>query len=200
LARSGTVAGSLPQLARSFLSAAGEISLRKPIIVIKAGKSKAGARAVAAHSGTNPGSDEVFDAASRRIGILRVNTISDLFSMAEVLDKQPRPKGPRLAIVTNAGGPGALATDMVMAEGGAIARLSDSSLQKLNEVLPAHWSRNNPVDILGDASPERFAKGVEIVSADLGNDGVLVVLSPQAATDATAVANDLWRENRSSCS
>ncbi len=179
--------------ARSFLSAAREISLRKPIIVIKAGKSEAAARAVVAHTGTNPGSDEVFDAALRRIGVLRVNTISDLFNMAEVLNKQPRPKGPRLAIVTNAGGPGALATDMVVAQGGEIAQLSDSSLQKLNEVLPAHWSRNNPVDILGDATAERFRKAVEIVSADPDNDGVLVVLTPQAMTDATAVAKELLK-------
>ena len=182
--------------ARSFLSAAREVSLRKPIIVIKAGKSGAGARAVAAHTGTNPGSDEVFDAAIRRIGVLRVNTISDLFSMAEVLNKQRRPKGPRLAIVTNAGGPGALATDMVIAQGGEIPELSDSSLQKLNEVLPAYWSRNNPVDILGDATAERFAKAVEIVSADPDNDGVLVVLTPQATTDATAVAKELLRFNK----
>ncbi len=179
--------------ARSFLSAAREISLRKPIIVIKAGKSEAAARAVAAHTGTDSCSDEVFDAALRRVGVLRVNTISDLFSMAEVLNKQPRPKGPRLVIVTNAGGPGVLATDMVIAQGGEIAQLSDISLHKLNEVLPAHWSRNNPVDILGDATAERFTKAVEIVSADRDNDGVLVVLTPQAMTDATEVAKGLLK-------
>ena len=179
--------------ARSFLSAAREISLSKPIVVIKAGRSEAAARAVVAHTGTNPGSDEVFDAALRRIGVLRVDTIWDLFSIAEVLNKQPRPKGRRLAIVTNAGGPGALATDMTVAHGCEIAKLSDSTVQKLNEVLPDHWSRNNPVDILRNASAERFAKAVELVSADPANDGVLVVFTPQVATDATAVANALLK-------
>ena len=175
--------------ARSFLSAAREVALRKPIIVLKAGKCEASARAVEAYYGTCPGNDEVFDAALRRVGVLRVNTISNLFCMAAVLNKQPRPKGPRLAIVTNAGGPGALAADMVVAQGGEIAQLSRESLENLDQVLPAHWSRNNPVDILGDATPERFAQAIEIVSADPENDGVLVVLTSQATTDAKAVAS-----------
>ena len=133
--------------ARSFLSAAREVALRKPIIVIKVGRTEAAARAVASHTGTLTCSDDVLDAAFRRIGVLRVSTISDLFSMAEVLSRQPRPRGPRLAIVTNAGGPGALATDMLVGEGGEIANLSEESFRKLDEFLPAHWSRSNPVDI-----------------------------------------------------
>jgi acetyltransferase len=177
--------------ARSFLSAAREVALTKPIIVIKVGRTEAAAHAVASHTGTLTGSDDVLDAAFRRIGVLRVETISDLFNMAEVLSKQPRPKGPRLAIVTNAGGPGVLATDMLVGEGGELAGLSEETFRRLDALLPAHWSRNDPVDVLGDAKADRFAKAVEIVSSDRSNDGVLVILTPQAMTDATAVAKEL---------
>jgi acetyltransferase len=179
--------------ARAFLSAAREVALRKTIIVIKVGRTEAAAHAVASHTGTLAGSDAVLEAALRRIGVLRVSTISDLFNMAEVLSRQPRPQGPRLAIVTNAGGPGVLATDMLVSEGGEIARLSEESFRKLDEVLPAHWSRGNPVDVLGDAKADRFAKAVEIVSGDSNIDGVLVILTPQAMTDAAAVAKELQK-------
>ena len=182
--------------ARAFLSAAREVALRKPIIVIKVGRTEAAAHAVASHTGTLTGSDDVLEAAFRRIGVLRVSTISDLFNMAEVLSRQPRPQGPRLAIVTNAGGPGVLATDMLVGEGGEIARLSEESFRKLDEVLPAHWSRSNPVDVLGDAKADRFAKAVEIVSSDSNIDGVLVILTPQAMTDAAAVAKELQKFNK----
>src|SRR6516225_2594758 len=148
--------------ARSFLSAAREVALRKPIIVIKAGRTEAAGKAVASHTGTLTGNDAVLDAAFRRAGVLRVHRIADLFDMAEVLSKQPRPKGPRLAVITNAGGPGVLATDMLVTEGGEIAQLSEESSRKLNEFLPRHWSRSNPVDLLGDATADRFVKAVEI--------------------------------------
>jgi acetyltransferase len=177
--------------ARSFLSAAREVALRKPIIVIKAGRTEAAAKAVASHTGTLTGNDAVLSAAFRRVGVLRVNTIAELFDMAEVLSKQPRPAGPRLAVITNAGGPGVLATDMLVAEGGEIAGLSKETYRRLNELLPSHWSRSNPVDVLGDATTERFVKAVEIVSADPGNDGLLVVLTAQAMTDSTAIAEGL---------
>jgi acetyltransferase len=177
--------------ARSFLSAAREVALRKPIIVIKAGSTEAAAKAVASHTGTLTGNDAVFSAALRRVGVLRVNTIADLFDMAEVLSKQPRPKGPRLGVITNAGGPGVLATDMLINEGGDIAQLSEESFGKLNELLPGHWSRNNPVDVLGDATTDRFVQAVEIMSADPRNDGILVIVTPQAMTDATAIAQGL---------
>src|SRR6202007_670387 len=111
--------------ARSFLSAAREVALRKPIIVIKAGCTEAAAKAVASHTGTLTGDDAVLKAAFRRAGVLRVKTIEDLFSMAEVLGKQPRPRGPRLAVVTNAGGPGVLATDMLVSEGGQVRARSE---------------------------------------------------------------------------
>ena len=132
--------------ARSFLSAAREVALTKPIIVIKVGRTQAAAKAAASHTGSLTGSDEVLDAAFRRVGVLRVNTIAELFDMAEILAKQPRPRTPRLAIVTNAGGPAALATDMLVTGGGQIAQLSRESLDAFNQLLPPHWSRSNPVD------------------------------------------------------
>ena len=177
--------------ARSFLSAAREVALRKPIIVIKAGCTEAAAKAVASHTGTLTGDDAVLEAAFRRAGVLRVKTIEDLFSMAEVLGKQPRARGPRLAVITNAGGPGVLATDMLVAEGGQIAQLSQDSLQKLSAMLPAAWSHNNPVDILGDAGADRYIKAIEVVTADPNIDGVLAIATPQAMTDPTAIAKGL---------
>jgi acetyltransferase len=177
--------------ARSFLSAAREVAIRKPIIVIKAGRTEAAAKAVASHIGRLTGNDAVLDAAFRRVGVLRVEVIEDLFEMAAVLGKQPRPKGPRLAIVTNAGGPGVLAADMLISEGGKIAALSEQTVQELDEILPAHWSRNNPVDVLGDADADRYGKAVEIVSSDPNNDGILTIVIPQATADATAIAKRL---------
>jgi acetyltransferase len=150
--------------ARSFLSAAREVALIKPIIVIKVGRTAPAAKAAASHTGSLTGSDEVLDAAFQRVGVLRVNTIAELFDMAEVLAKQPRPRAPRLAIVTNAGGPAALATDILVSTGGQIAQLSHESFEGFNQLLPPHWSRSNPVDLLGDAGAERYAKAVEIIA------------------------------------
>ncbi len=177
--------------ARSFISAAREVALAKPIIVIKAGRTAAAAKAAASHTGALAGSDAVLDAAFRRCGVLRVNSISDLFYMAEVLAKQPRPSGPRLSIVTNAGGPGVLATDTLIALGGELAELSPQTLEALNQVLPAHWSHGNPIDILGDADPERYARVLEIATKDPNSDGLLAVLTPQAMTDPSETAKRL---------
>lgn len=177
--------------ARSFLSAAREVSLSKPIIVIKAGRTPAAAHAAASHTGTLAGSDEVLEAAFRRCGVLRVNTIADLFYMAEALSKQPRPRGPRLAVVTNAGGPGVLAADSIIGAGGELAELSPSTLDLLNQNLPPHWSRNNPVDILGDALPDKYAKVAETVVADPNNDGLLAILCPQGMSHPTITAERL---------
>jgi acetyltransferase len=177
--------------ARSFLSAAREVSLTKPIIVIKAGRTEAAAHAAASHTGTLAGSDEVLEAAFLRCGVLRVNTVSDLFYMAEALSKQPRPTGPRLAIVTNAGGPGVLAADSIIAAGGELAQLSPATLQQLNQILPAHWSHSNPVDILGDALPDKYAQVIEIVAKDPGNDGVLAITCPQGMSHPTVTAEKL---------
>ena len=177
--------------ARSFLSAAREVALNKPIIIIKPGRSAAAAKAAASHTGSLTGSDEVLEAAFRRSGVLRVGNISDLFYMAEVLSKQPSPKGPRLTIVTNAGGPGVLATDALIMGGGELAELTPETMEAYNAVLPATWSHNNPVDIIGDASPERYAKALEIAANDPGSDGMLVILTPQAMTDPTRIAEQL---------
>jgi len=175
--------------ARSFLSAAREVALTKPIIVLKTGRTAAAAQAAASHTGALVGSDAVLDAAFRRCGVLRVDSIAELFDMAEVLAKQPRPHGPRLAILTNAGGPGVLATDALVKDGGRLAELAPTTIEALNQLLPAHWSHHNPIDILGDADPERYAKAVEIVARDPNNDGLLVVLTPQAMTCPAEAAN-----------
>ncbi|MGP1677598.1 MAG: bifunctional acetate--CoA ligase family protein/GNAT family N-acetyltransferase [Burkholderiales bacterium] len=179
--------------ARSFISAAREVALTKPIIVIKAGRTAAAAKAAASHTGALAGSDDVLDAVFRRCGVLRVNSISDLFYMAEVLAKQPRPSGPRLTIVTNAGGPGVLATDALIALGGELAELSAPTLEALDKVLPPHWSHGNPIDILGDADPERYALALEIATKDPNSDGLLVALTPQAMTDPTETARRMTK-------
>lgn len=177
--------------ARSFLSAARAVAMSKPIIVIKAGRSEAASKAASSHTGALTGSDEVFDAVLRRCGVLRVQSISDVFYMAEVLSKQPRPRGPRLVIVTNAGGPAVLATDALVAEGGEVAVLSDASRQALDELLPPFWSHGNPIDVLGDADPERYARAIEIAIKDPGSDGLLAILAPQGMTDPAGVAQRL---------
>ena len=179
--------------ARSFISAAREVAFAKPIIVLKVGRTAGAAQAIISHTGSLAGSDEALDAAFRRAGILRVDSVDELFGLAEVLAKQPRPRGARLAIITNGGGPGALATDALIRAGGELAKLSENSFEMLNLVLPPFWSKHNPVDLLGDAAPARFEKAVEILSCDSQNDGVLVILTPQAMTDATETAKCLRR-------
>src|SRR5579872_1768658 len=176
---------------RSFLSAAREVARAKPIIVIKSGRTEAAAKAAASHTGALTGSDEVLDAAFRRCGVLRVDRIAELFEMADVLSKQPRPRGPRLAIVTNAGGPGVLATDALLGSGGELAKLSPETLKELDALLPPHWSHANPVDILGDADAERYRKALEIVLKDPGSDGFLLALAPQGMTKPTEVARQI---------
>jgi acetyltransferase len=177
--------------ARSFLSAAREVALSKPIIVIRPGRTEEAARAAASHTGSLTGSDEVLDAAFHRCGVLRVDRISELFSMAEILNTQPRLKGPRLAILTNAGGPGVLATDALIAGGGQLAPLAPESIEALNRILPPPWSHANPVDLLGDAGPDRYAQALEVVAKDPNTDGLLVILTPQAMIDPTRTADKL---------
>lgn len=176
---------------RSFLSAAREIALEKPIIVIKAGRSAQAAHAAASHTGSLAGSDEVFDAALQRVGVLRVDTISELFSMAAVLAKQPRPKGPRLAIITNAGGPAVLATDATVLNHAELAPLNHNTIKALDKELPAAWSHGNPVDILGDARPDRYNLAIDALMKDDTTDGILVILSPQDVTDPVGTAECL---------
>ncbi len=177
--------------ARRFLSAAREVALTKPIIVIKAGRTEAAAKAAASHTGSMAGSDDVLDAAFNRVGVLRVNSIAEIFYMAEVLSKQPRANGPNLTIVTNAGGPGVLATDALILGGGKLTDIGDEAMQQLNEFLPSAWSHNNPIDVLGDASADRYAKSLEVAAADKNSDGLLVILTPQDMTDPTQTAEKL---------
>ncbi|MFH0891266.1 MAG: bifunctional acetate--CoA ligase family protein/GNAT family N-acetyltransferase [Candidatus Falkowbacteria bacterium] len=177
--------------ARKFLSAARAFSRSKPIIVLKVGRSSAGAKAAKSHTGSLAGNDAVFDAAFERAGIVRVDTTVELFHTAKALAMQPRPKGKRVAVVTNAGGPGVIATDALVYSGGEIALLSKKTVSALDKILPATWSRGNPVDILGDADADRYRQAVEICLADENTDAILVILTPQAMTDPTAVAKKL---------
>ena len=177
--------------ARSFFSAAREVALIKPIIVLKVGRTSLGAKAVMSHTGVPAGSDEVFDAAFRRAGVLRVNTLDELFGMAEVLGKRPRPRGSRLAIVTNGGGPGALAADALIEGNGSLADLSDQTIQTLDNLLPPFWSRSNPVDLVGDAKADQYAAAVEALIKDPNNDALLIILTPQATAEPMATAERL---------
>ncbi len=177
--------------ARKFLSAARAFTRTKPIIVLKVGKSLEGAKAAMSHTGSLTGNDAVFDAAFKRAGIIRVNTIRELFDCAQTLAMQRRPSGRRLAIITNAGGPGVIATDTLIEEGGKLAVLSDETIGKLNAILPSAWSRSNPVDVLGDADFTRYEKAAELCIDDKNVDGALVILTPQAMTDSVAIAQKM---------
>ncbi len=176
---------------RKFMSAARSVSRVKPIIVLKAGRSKAGARAAASHTGAMVGEDAVYDIAFKRAGIVRVDTIEELFDCAELMAKQPRPCGSRLAIITNGGGPGVMAADFLSRHGHEPAPLAPETLAVLDAILPAYWSRNNPIDILGDASSQRFHQVLEICLKAREIDGILAILAPQAMTDPLQVAEGL---------
>ncbi len=186
--------------ARKFLSAARAFARTKPIVVIKVGRSIEGAKAAMSHTGSLAGNDAVFDAAFKRAGIIRVNNINELFDCAQTLAKQKRPLSNRLCIVTNAGGPGVIATDSLISQGGKLAKLSNRSIKELNKILPPFWSKSNPLDILGDADPNRYRKALEICIQDDNVDGILIILTPQAMTDPTKVAKEIAslpnRENK----
>ncbi|MBV8550615.1 MAG: bifunctional acetate--CoA ligase family protein/GNAT family N-acetyltransferase [Acidobacteriaceae bacterium] len=177
--------------ARTFLSATREVALNKPILVIKAGRTEFAAKAAASHTGTLAGSDAVLDAAFRRVGVLRIDEIGDIFQMTQVLARQPRPPGPRLTIVTNAGGPGVLATDALAGLGAQPSSLAPETVDALNKVLPPHWSCGNPIDIIGDADPDRYAESLKIAADDPNTDGLLVIMTPQAMSDPVAIAKKL---------
>jgi len=174
--------------ARRFMSAARAFSRRKPIVVYKSGRFQESARAASSHTGAMAGVDDVYEAAFQRAGIVRVYESDDLFGCAELLARARLPRGPRLGIVTNAGGPGVMACDALLAANGKLASLSAETLQALNAALPAFWSHDNPVDVLGDASPERYATAVEAVLDDPEVDAVLAIVTPQAMTDPTETA------------
>ena len=183
--------------ARSFVTAAREVALKKPIVVIKAGRSEAAARATVSHTGSLAGSDAVLDAAFRRCGVLRVKTMADVFYMADVLGKQPRPAGPKLTIVTNAGGPGVLATDTLVEYEGSLAELSSSTIEELDSLLPAHWSHANPIDVLGDASAETYFNATRLALADPNTDGLLAIVTPQGMTSPSDIAHSLVKHCKS---
>jgi len=174
--------------ARSFMSGLRIAARMKPVVVIKAGRHDEGSRAAITHTGAMIGADDVFDAALQRAGVVRVMTIEQLFAAAQLLATQQRVCGNRLAIVTNGGGLGVMATDRAIDLGVTMASLSEDTLTRLNETLPPQWSHGNPIDLVGDAPPQRYQDAVNACLDDPGVDGVLAMLSPQAMTDATACA------------
>ncbi len=173
---------------RRFMSGLRAAARIKPVIAIKAGRSTEGAAASMSHTGALVGGDEAFTAALNRSGVVRVDNISQVFAAAGTLSSKYKSAGNRLAIITNAGGPAVLATDHAPEVKLEIADLSEETMKELNEVLPATWSHGNPVDIIGDAPPERYQAAVDIVLKDSGVDGVIVILTPQAMTAPVEVA------------
>ncbi len=174
--------------ARKFMSAARVAARGKPVIAVKAGRHAEGARAVVSHTGALAGADAVYDAAFRRAGLLRVFELAELFAAAETLASARRVGGDRLAILTNGGGLGILATDALIERGGHLAELAAATRQRLDSVLPAMWSRGNPVDIIGDADAHRYEAALDELLGDPGADAVLVLNCPTAVTDGLAAA------------
>jgi len=179
--------------ARAFMSAARAFARKKPIIVYKAGRFPESAKAAASHTGALASEDSICDAVFARAGIARVYNIEDIFDFTDLIGREKTPKGPNLAIVTNAGGPGVMAVDTLLDLKGNLAELSEQSMQKLNDCLPPFWSHGNPVDVLGDATPERYANATKIVLDDPDVDAVLVIFVPQAVTDPADTAIEVCR-------
>jgi len=179
---------------RNFMSAARAVSRVKPIIALKAGRTEAGASAAASHTGAMAGVDAIYDTAFQRAGIVRVRTFEELFDAAEILSRKGRYRGSGLAILTNAGGPGVMAADVLSDYGLEPVRLASETRAALDAVLPDHWSHSNPVDILGDAPPERYAAAAGVLTRAREVQALLVMLAPQAMTDAEAVARTLIAE------
>jgi acetyltransferase len=177
--------------ARKFMSAARHFARTKPVIVVKAGKYTESAKAAASHTGSLTGEDVIYDAAFKRAGIVRVEEIADLFNCAEVLGMQPLPNGPNLVIITNAGGPGVMATDALIARGGKLAKLSPKTMEYLNSILPHYWSKGNPVDILGDAKADRYKAVLEACLNDENVDGVVIIYTAQAVAEPVEIAKSI---------
>ena len=177
--------------ARRFMSGLRAAARLKPVIVVKAGRYPAGSRAAKSHTGAWVGSPEVFSAVLERAGAVEVRALNQLFAAAQVFGTGKRLHGDRVAIVTNGGGPGVLAADRAAELCLTLAQLSDATRQKLEAALPDHWSHGNPVDVIGDTTPERYAAAVEACLGDPEVDGVIAILAPLAATDPTEVAHDL---------
>ncbi|MDT8317911.1 MAG: bifunctional acetate--CoA ligase family protein/GNAT family N-acetyltransferase [bacterium] len=177
--------------AKKFMSAARGFARSKPIIILKPGRFTESARAASSHTGSMAGDDDVYEAAFRRAGVVRVSEISDLFNAAEALDSRYLPHGPKLAIITNAGGPGVMATDTVIDLGGELAALSGESMKRLDALLPSYWSRANPVDILGDADEDRYVEALKTCLEDEEVNGVLVIYTPQGTAGTVDLARTL---------
>jgi acetyltransferase len=173
---------------RSFMSALRAASRIKPVIAVKVGRHAAGMKAAQSHTGALVGGDDVFDAALKRAGVVRVQSVTQLFAVAKALTSRYRKCGNRLAIVTNAGGPGVIATDRAADLGLTLATLSQNTMDTLNQVLPPTWSHGNPVDVIGDANAERYEAAISACLKDENVDGVLTILTPQAMTAPTEVA------------
>jgi acetyltransferase len=174
--------------AKKFISAARGYARNKPIIVVKPGRFTESAAAALSHTGSMAGDDRVYDAAFKRVGVVRVKEIEDLFNAAAVLDSRHLPRGPKLAIVTNAGGPGVMATDAVIEFGLQLAKLSNGSIEELNSSLPKYWSKGNPVDILGDADIDRYINAINVCMKDSNVDGLMILYTPQGATHPDELA------------
>ncbi|MBC8320392.1 MAG: bifunctional acetate--CoA ligase family protein/GNAT family N-acetyltransferase [Bacteroidetes bacterium] len=174
--------------ARSFMSAARAFARKKPIIVYKSGRFPESAAAAASHTGALASEDAIYDAVFRRAGLARVYDIGNIFDFTDLVGRKRMPKGTGLAIVTNAGGPGVMATDTLISLGGKLITLSDETMGKLDKLLPSFWSHGNPVDVLGDASPDRISQATSLVLDDENVDAVLVILTPQAMTNPTTTA------------
>jgi len=177
--------------ARKFMTAARAFARTKPIIAYKAGRFPESAQVAASHTGALAAEDAVYDAAFQRIGLARVDNIGEIFEVAELIGRQKTPLGPRLGIVTNAGGPGVMATDALIGMGGTLAKLSDETMALLNDNLPPFWSHGNPVDVLGDARAKVVARATDFVLKDKGVDAVLVILTPQSMTNPSATAREV---------
>ena len=182
--------------ARRFLGSLRAAARAKPVILMKVGRHPAGSRAAVSHTGAIVGADDVFEAAVRRAGVVRVATIGQLVAAAQALAAHVRPRGNRLAVITNGGGPGVMAVDHATDLGLPLAELSVDTVAALQRKLPAHWSHGNPVDLIGDADAERYRAAVSACLADDGVDGALVILTPQAMTDADAVADAVIAASR----
>ncbi|MFZ3074428.1 MAG: GNAT family N-acetyltransferase, partial [Minisyncoccales bacterium] len=177
--------------ARKFMSSARAFSKTKPIVCLKSGVDTAGVKAVASHTGTIAGDNKVFQAAFTRAGVIRAATISELFNYAKTLNHYRKPAGNRLAIVTNAGGPGVISTDFLTGNGGRLAEISQTTVQTLNAQLPPAWSKSNPIDVLGDGQPQHYRSAVQACLNDPNVDGIMITLTPQAVTKSGQIAREI---------
>ena len=176
---------------KRFMSAARAYARTKPIIAYKAGRFPESAEAASSHTGALASEDAIYDAAFKRAGMARVFDIGEMFDVAELIGRHKIPKGPRLAIVTNAGGPGVMASDALIEAGGQLAELTPETIEVLNQSLPPAWSHGNPVDVLGDAKSKTVAKAVNAVLKDANTDAVLLIITPQAMTNPPGIAKEI---------